>query len=151
MSHRARIVLALLLVLAAGLRLRYFSGLQVGDDIVYSTIAAQRVQGEFRITNVHEARLGFLLPLTLSYALFGVGEVPLLLYNLLCSVAFVAAMYFLARRFWGDVAGAVAGALAAIHPNLVFFSTECHTDTPVALWQALCVLALVSTRSTRCS
>ena len=144
MSQRTRIVLGLLLFLAAGLRLRYFSGIQVGDDIVYSTIAAQRVQGDFRITNVHEARLGFLLPLTLSYALFGVGEVPLLIYNLLCSVGFVAAVFFLARKFWGDAAGAIAGAFAAIHPNLVFFATECHTDTPVALWQALCILALVS-------
>ena len=144
MSQRARIVLSLLLVVAAGVRLRYFSGIQVGDDIVYSIIAARRVQGEFQVTNVHEARLGFLLPLTLSYAVFGVGEVPLLLYNLVCSIALVAAVFFLARKFWGDGAGAVAGALAAIHPNLVFFASECHTDTPVALWQALSVLALVS-------
>jgi hypothetical protein len=144
MSRGARIVLILLLLVAAGVRLRWFSGIQVGDDIVYSTIAAQRVQGEFRVTNVHEARLGFLLPLTLSYAVFGVGEVPLLLYNLLCSIGLVAAVFFLARKFWGDRAGAVAGALAAIHPNLVFFASECHTDTPVALWQALCVLALLS-------
>jgi len=144
MSPRARIVLLLLLVVAAGVRLRYFSGIQVGDDIVYSTIAAQRVHGEYRVTNVHEARLGFLLPLTLSYAVFGVGELPLLLYNLLCSIGLVAAVFFLARKFWGDRAGAVAGALAAIHPNLVFFASECHTDTPVALWQALCVLALLS-------
>jgi hypothetical protein len=144
MSSRARLVLILLLLLAAGLRLRYFSGLQVGDDIVYSTIAAQRIHGDFRITNVHEARLGFLLPLTLSYALFGVGELPLLLYNLLSSLGLVAALFFLARRLWGDAAGAIAGALAAIHPNLVFFATECHTDTPVALWQATCVLALVA-------
>jgi hypothetical protein len=143
MSRGARIVLILLMFVAAGLRLRYFSGIQVGDDIVYSSIAAQRVQGEFRVTNVHEARLGFLLPLTLSYAVFGVGELPLLLYNLLCSIGLVAALFFLARRFWGDDAGAVAGALAAIHPNLVFFASECHTDTPVALWQALCVLALL--------
>jgi 4-amino-4-deoxy-L-arabinose transferase-like glycosyltransferase len=149
MSQRARIVLMVLLVVAAGVRLRYFSGIQVGDDIVYSTIAAQRVQGDFRVSNVHEARLGFLLPLTLSYLVFGVGEFPLLLYNLLCSIGLVAAVFFLARKFWGDGAGAVAGALAAIHPNLVFFASECHTDTPVALWQALCVLSLLSADSGR--
>jgi hypothetical protein len=143
-SQRARIVLALLLLLAAGLRLRYFSGLQVGDDIVYTSIAAQRIHGEFHVTNVHEARQGFLLPVTFFYALFGPGEFPLLLYNLLCSIGLVAAVYFLARRFWGDAAGALSGAVAAFHPNLVFFATECHTDTPVALWQALGVLALLS-------
>jgi hypothetical protein len=143
-SPRARIVLALLLLLAAGVRLRYFSGLQVGDDIVYSSIAAQRIQGEFHVSNVHEARQGFLLPVTLFYALFGPGEYSLLLYNLLCSIGLVAAVYFLARRFWGDTAGALSGVVAVLHPNLVFFATECHTDTPVALWQAAAVLALLS-------
>ena len=136
--------LAALLILAAAARLFWFSGLQVGDDIVYSKIAAARAAGEWRYTNVHEARNGFLLPITLSYALFGPGELPLVGYNLLCSLGLVAALFLLARRFWGDAAGVVAGAVAALHPNLVFFATECHTDTPVAFWQALTVLVFLS-------
>ncbi len=144
MSSRARVALAVLLLVALGVRLRYFTGLQVGDDIVYSAIAAQRLDGEFKVTNVHEARSGFLLPITLSYALFGPGETPLVLYNLLSSLGLVAAVFFLARRFGGDAAGGIAAAVAALHPNLVFFSTECHTDTAVALWQALSVLAYLS-------
>jgi hypothetical protein len=144
MSPRARTILAALLLLAAGARLRWFSGLQVGDDIVYSKIAEQRAHGQYRFTNVHEARLGFLLPITAAYALFGPGEIPLVLYNLLCSLGLVAALFFLARRFWGEAAGSIAGLVAALHPNLVFFATECHTDTPVAFWQALSVLAFLS-------
>ena len=106
MSPRARTILAALLLLAAGARLRWFTGLQVGDDIVYSKIAAQRAAGELRFTNVHEARNGFLLPITAAYVLFGPGELPLVLYNLLCSLGLVAALFFLARRFWGETAGA---------------------------------------------
>ena len=136
--------LALLLLAALGVRLLYFTGLQAGDDLEYSLIAFQRLGGEFHISNVHEARSGFLLPITLSYALFGVGEVPLLLYNLLCSLGLVATVFFMARRFWGDAAGAIAAGFAALHPNLVFFATECHTDTAVGLWQALSVFALIS-------
>ena len=144
MSPRARTILAALLLLAAGARLRWFSGLQVGDDVVYSKIAVQRAHGEYRFTNVHEARIGFLLPITAAVALFGPGEVPLVLYNLLCSLGLVATLFFLARRFWGEAAGGIAGLVAALHPNLVFFATECHTDTPVAFWQALSVLAFLS-------
>ncbi|HEX7896365.1 MAG TPA: glycosyltransferase family 39 protein [Planctomycetota bacterium] len=144
MSPRARTILAALLLLAAGARLRWFSGLQVGDDIVYSKIAADRAAGLLKFTNVHEARNGFLLPITAAYALFGPGEVPLVLYNLLCSLGLVAVLFFLARRFWGETAGGIAGLTAALHPNLLFFATECHTDTPVAFWQALAVLVYLS-------
>jgi 4-amino-4-deoxy-L-arabinose transferase-like glycosyltransferase len=147
MSSRDRASLAALLLLALGLRLAFFSGLQVGDDIVYSKIAAQRAAGTFQVTNVHEARFGFLLPITLSYAVFGVGELPLVLYNLLCSTGLVGAIWLLARRFGGPLAAGVAGTLAAVHPNLVFFATECHTDTPVAFWQALAALAWLKATS----
>ncbi len=131
------------LLLALALRVAFFTGLQVGDDIVYSRIAVDRLEGRVQFGNIHETRLGFLLPIVASYALFGPGEVPLVLYNLLCSVGLAGVAFLLARRFFGDRAGAIAGVLAAMHPNLVYFATECHTDTPVAFWQALAVLAAV--------
>ncbi len=133
-----------LLCLAAAVRIVYFTGLQVGDDIVYSKITVDRLHGTTHFSNVHQTRAGFLLPLLASYALFGPGEVPLVLYNLLCSVGLAAAVFFLARRFFGDGAGLFAAAVAAFHPNLVRFATECHTDTPVALWHALAVLAFLA-------
>lgn len=136
--------LAALLLVAAAARGLFFTGLQVGDDIVYSKIALARAEGEWRFSNVHEARLGFLTPLTIAYKLFGPGEVPLVLYNLLCSLSMVAVVFLLGRRFGGDAAGTIAGAVAALHPNLVFFASECHTDTPVAFWQALSVWVFVT-------
>ncbi len=144
MSPQARRTLAAVLLLALGVRLALFTGLQVGDDVVYSRIAVDRLEGRVQFGNVQETRLGFLLPITASYALFGPGELPLVLYNLLCSVGLAGALFLLARRFFGDRAGALAGSLAAVHPNLVTFATECHTDMPVAFWQALAVLAVAA-------
>ena len=143
MSREALSALVSILLLALALRIAFFTGLQVGDDIVYSRIALDRLEGRVQFANIHETRLGFLLPIVASYALFGPGEVPLVLYNLLCSVGLAGVAFLLARRFFGDRAGAIAGTLTALHPNLVFFATECHTDTPVAFWQALAVLAAV--------
>jgi hypothetical protein len=144
MSRGARAALAAAVLLAAGLRIRYFTGLQIGDDVVYSAIALDRLDGHLQFTNVQETRPAFLLPVMAAYALFGPGEGPLVLYNVLCSLGLVGAAFFLTRRFFGDRGGAAAALVAAMHPNLVYFATECHTDVPVALWQALSLLALLS-------
>lgn len=146
MSRYTAAGLAALLFLALVLRFFYFTGLQVGDDIVYSRIAVDRLNGQVDVTNVQQTRSGFLLPIVISYGLFGAGEVPMLLYNLLCSTALVAAVFLLGRAMFGDGAGLLGGLVVAVHPNLVRFATECHTDTPAALWMALAVLAVYAAR-----
>jgi hypothetical protein len=45
-----------------------FTGLQAGDDIVYSRIAVDRLNGKADVSNVQQTRSGFLLPLVISYA-----------------------------------------------------------------------------------
>src|SRR5688572_13139645 len=137
MSPRLGWALAILLAVAAGVRVRWFTGLQMGDDVVYSKITVNRLHGTTSYHNVHQTRSGFLLALLGSYALFGPGEIPLVLYNMLSSLGLVAALAVLGRRLYGDAAGLAAGAIAALHPNLVRFASECHTDTPVALWLTL--------------
>ncbi len=144
MSRRTALALAALLIAAAGLRLAWFTGLVIGDDVVYSKIAVDRLHGTVHFLNVHQLRSGFLLPILAFTALLGPGEHSLVLYNLLCSLGLVAAVFFLARRFFGDGAGFAAAALAAADPILVRFATECHTDMPVALWHALAVLCLLA-------
>lgn len=141
MSRRCVLGLGILLVLAAVLRIACFTGLQVGDDIVYSRITVDRLHGKTDVTNVQQTRSGFLLPLLVSYALFGPGEVPLVLYNLVCSTAMVGAIFWISRRLFGDVGGMLSGLAAAVHPNLVRFASECHTDTPLALWLVLAMAA----------
>jgi hypothetical protein len=140
MARRTGIALILLLLLAAAARLAFFTGLQVGDDIVYSQIAVDRLNGKSDIGNTQQTRSGFLLPIVAAYALFGAGEWPLVLYNLLCSTAMTGVVFLFARRLHGDLAACASGLVAALHPNLVHYATECHTDTPVALWLALAVL-----------
>ncbi|HEX7900515.1 MAG TPA: glycosyltransferase family 39 protein [Planctomycetota bacterium] len=142
MSARRAWALAILLAVAAGVRIRWFTGLQMGDDIVYSRITVDRLSGTTSYHNVHQTRSGFLLGLLGSAAAFGPGEVPLVLYNLLCSLGLVAALSVLGGRLFGDAAGLAAGAIAALHPNLVRFASECHTDTPAALWLTLALAAL---------
>jgi hypothetical protein len=146
MSQRTAIGLGAIVLLAFVLRLVYFTGLQTGDDIVYSRIAVDRLNGKVDVTNVQQTRSGFLLPLVLSYGLFGAGELPLLLYNLLCSTALAVAVFALGRAMFGDLGGLLGGLVVAVHPNLVRFATECHTDTPLVLWVTLAVLAVYAAR-----
>lgn len=143
MSKQAGALLAGLLLLAAVLRLVYFTGLQTGDDIVYSRIAVDRLNGKVGVSMTQETRSGFLLPIVVSYALFGAGELPLVLYNLACSLGLVATVFFLSSRFFGLAGAAVSAAVAAFHPILVRYASECHADTPLALWIALAVLVFL--------
>jgi 4-amino-4-deoxy-L-arabinose transferase-like glycosyltransferase len=138
---RAGLLLAL--TFAAILRIYYFTGLQTGDDIVYSRIAVDRLNGKVGVSMTQEARPGFLLPILVSYAVLGPGEVPLVLYNVLCSIGLVAAVWFLARRFWDPPAATAAAMVAAFHPILVRYASECHADTPLSLWIALAVLVFL--------
>jgi hypothetical protein len=144
MSRRTAIALVLSIVVAAGLRAWYFTGLQIGDDIVYSRIAVNRLNGVPDVTNTQGARNGFMLPILAAYALFGAGEVSLVLYNVLCSTALVGTVFLLARKLFGDAAAAPAALVAAIHPNLVRYASECHTDTPVAFWITLALLVFLT-------
>lgn len=131
-----------ILALALAVRLGCFSGLQVGDDIVYSTIAVERLDGKWTVGNVQETRQAFLLPILASYAAFGPGEASLVLYNLLCSLGAVALAFVIARKHFGPWGAVWTALLAALHPNLVFFATECHADSPLAFW-TLASLALL--------
>jgi 4-amino-4-deoxy-L-arabinose transferase-like glycosyltransferase len=142
-NRRLWLGLCAVVLAASALRLRCFMGLQIGDDVVYSSIAVQRLEGRTDLTNVHEMRAGFIAPIVASYALFGPGEVPLVLYNLLGSLGTVVAVFFLSRRLFSETAGWLASVVAAAHPVLVCYATECHTDTPVAFWSALALLAFL--------
>ncbi|HZE98006.1 MAG TPA: glycosyltransferase family 39 protein [Planctomycetota bacterium] len=143
MARRTALSLILLIIAAAGLRAFCFTGLQIGDDIVYSHVAEHRLSGDPDITNTQGARTGFMLAIVTSYAIFGPGEVSLVLYNVLCSIALVGVLFLLARKLFGEAAGLPAALVAAVHPNLIRYASECHTDTPVALWISLAVLAFV--------
>src|SRR5579872_7052686 len=143
MSRRVAITLGLLLLAAAALRALCFTGLQIGDDIVYSRIAVNRLHGIPDVTNTQGARTGFLLPIVACYALLGSGEVSLVLYNMLCSTALVGVLFLLARRLFGEPAGVPAALVAAVHPNLIRYASECHTDTPVAFWIAVALLVFL--------
>jgi len=144
MPRRAAISLVLLLIAAAALRAWFFTGLQIGDDIVYSQNAVNRLHGVPNVTNTQGARNGFMLPIVVCYALFGPNEVSLVLYNVVCSTALVGILFLLARRLFGEAGAVPAALVAAVHPNLIRYASECHTDTPVATWIALAVLVFLT-------
>src|SRR5256885_575666 len=102
MPRRAAISLILLLIAAAAIRAYCFTGLQIGDDIVYSQNAVNRLHGVPNVTNTQGARNGFMLPIVVCYALFGTNEVSLVLYNVVCSTALVGILFLLARRLFGE-------------------------------------------------
>lgn len=141
--NRSFAALLAILALALAARLYWFTGLVIGDDVVYSEIAVHFLDGDTRVLNVHAARLGFLFPLIASYAIFGVGELPLALPNLLCSLGTVALAFFIGRRLFSDAAGLLAAAILAVHPLLITYATEGHTDPSLAFWSALAMYAFL--------
>jgi 4-amino-4-deoxy-L-arabinose transferase-like glycosyltransferase len=130
-----------LLAAAALWRLILFIGPQGSDDFVYSAYAHDLSRGQLHIVpSIHELRFGFVGPIALCYALFGVSSLSLVAFNLVSSVAEVALTYGLAREFSDEDTSWRAAWIIAILPLEVFFATEAHTDVPLA---ALCSAALL--------
>ena len=79
----------------------------------------------------HSTRLGILLPARLFIDIFGFGEVAYYSYPAIMGVVLVVAMFLVARRLFGLVAGAIAGFLIVFNPIIV------HTANNTTSWQLL--------------
>ena len=89
------------------------------------------------------APIGFLFAERASVEAFGPGEVALRLYPFLASIASVALIYRLCAADLGRWAGAVAVALMAAMPGLVYYSGELKQYSGDVAW-ALLILVLAS-------
>lgn len=144
-TRRTWLVLALILALAAALRVLSFRGYTSHDASAYAQLAHMMVSGGFKpgmmwFFPVFSVRVGLFAPVALAFRLGGVNELMLTLYPFLLSMLSVLLAYFGARAVFGIRAGLIAACLMALLPIDARFASQLLPDMPAALYMNAGVL-----------
>jgi len=144
-DRRTWLVLALVLALAAVVRVLSFRGYTTYDAAEYARLAHMMVSGDFRIGMlwfypVFSVRVGLFAPVALAFQAIGVNEVALTAYPFLLSMAGVVVAYVAAKAMFGARAGLVAACLVALLPIDVRHASQLLPDLPAAFWMNAGVL-----------
>jgi 4-amino-4-deoxy-L-arabinose transferase-like glycosyltransferase len=105
-------------LLAFALRWYALSGEMGPDSTVYAQYAWNVLQGDFTLgsPDQYTHRLPVFVPVSLFYALAGVGRVTTAAWPMLLSLAQVVAAFLLGRKLFGPATGVFAGLLLASFP-----------------------------------
>jgi len=135
-----RILLIFILLFGIALRLIFFSGYVEGDDKHYMTYAYKLSRGEFIPTNNHWAVcLGLILPTAIFFHLFGINEVSLVLFPLLCSTASIILIYFIGKMLFNTQVGLLSAFFISFFPLDVIYSSHLFPTIPLAFFIALSI------------
>jgi 4-amino-4-deoxy-L-arabinose transferase-like glycosyltransferase len=143
-GRRTRLVLVLILVLAAVVRVLSFRGYYHSDAGWYTQAAYQMASGQFKIGwhGIFPLRVGLFAPVALAFRVGGVNEVALAAYPFLLSMLGVLVAYLAAEAMLGVRAGLVAASLVAFLPIDVRLASWLLPDMPAALYMNAGVLLL---------
>ncbi len=136
-SRRVWLALAIILLVAAGLRIwqldRYGLWWDEGNNAYFAHAGLSRVLEMSRLTNdtnppIHRLALGLWL------GIVGDGVAQLRLLSALCGVGTVALVYYWGRRLSGPRAGLLAAALMALAPMALYYDREAKGYPWVTFW-----------------
>lgn len=159
-SPRSRryFLLVLIIILAAFLRLTFFTGsrthgfdaffywdsaalvtkIGISNMSEYLPLAFNRIKGWFSLKG-YRIRFSFILPHALFFYLFGISELTANLWPLLCSLGEIVLVFYLGRFLFDEDVGLLSAFLIAINPHHIVFSTYVGIDTTIAFFFALAV------------
>lgn len=127
----AALHIALMIALAAFLRMSFFAGAVLPDDMVYVSQIDQIRQGgwpEISAANLWAARPLLLAAMRASLALFGWNDAGLVAPFFASSLALVVFAYLVAAKFAGRNAGLAAALALAVCPLDLVYSTTVAND-----------------------
>ena len=133
----------LVLLMAMGLRLRYFSGLGLGDDLLLRNDILTIVHNGHVNFGPNGYRFMWWIPTVLTCRLFGLGEAGFITPIAIFDALGIVLVGVFARRLWGSRAGIIAALLLAVLPLDVAWSTMLASDILLSFFSALCVFFVV--------
>ena len=138
---RDLLVLGGVLLVAAALRLFFFTGVFGSDEVTYTLSAVRLLNGDpGDSTYIGALRYGINIPVALFMAAFGPSVWSASLWALSCGLADVALIYACARILWGATPALLAGLTVAFLPLHVHLSGRLLADTPVAAFITLSIV-----------
>ena len=141
-AHWLLIILGFALIL----RLTFFMGLCVADDFTYSRFANMILHGDRYFSSENEfrsLRWPTILPVVLSFRLFGVSDGAAVWGSLVYSLAGIVVLFWVGRHLFGDRVGLYAALLLAVFPCDVVFATQLMPDIVIPFFMGLSVLFFI--------
>lgn len=136
--------LVLILIFATAVRLKFFVGLNLNDDLTYVNTAHDIVTGRFRInTWIIAARHTMNYPIAFFFWILGVSDFSAALWPLLTSLGSVVIAYYIGKEIFDVKVGLLAAFLLSVFPVDVAYATTLVPDIPVAFFMGLSVLFFV--------
>jgi hypothetical protein len=128
-------------IAAFGLRLFYFTGLSLGDDVFYAlqSIAHARHLSWPPLPYHWQTRLGVTIPTSVSLAFFGLKPFAFVLWPLLASTATVTVAYLVAREFLSERAAVLVAIFQTCFPLELIYATHLFPDVLVGLFATLSI------------
>ncbi len=150
MSPHQKRLLALLVVLAAALRLWCFVGYGRGDDPLYVMIPKRLLdEGRGFFTPGTFAfgvnyRLGLYVPIAASFALLGVNDFSYVLYPLLAALGSIVLVCLIGTALFDAEVGLLAAVLVAVSPFDTVFASTMVIDIVTSFLTALAFYGVVT-------
>ena len=131
-------LLFLIVIFGLILRLIFFAGMGISDDLAYSGFAYNIDKGIDQDSALTLAvRIGIIYITALSYSLFGVNDFSSVLFVLLTSIGNIILIFYFGKLLFNEKAGLMAAFLLSFFPLDVVYSTRLLTDIPSAFFMSL--------------
>jgi len=135
-------ILIVILMFALGLRIFFFTGVNIPDSFVYSNSANDFLNGNYYGGNHMQNRLGVVATTALSYKLFGVSDFSSAIIPLLFSLASIILIYKIGKKYFNPDVGLLSAFLLAIFPMDILLSTALMGDVPAMFFCSLSMFML---------
>ena len=127
------VIIAVILLLALGLRFFFYVGMGPRDDIAYIGSARAIQTNNFNLpqpysTNIFAVRMMVYLPVFLSWKLFGISEFSTCIYFIFCSLIMIVAGYFMGKVLYGSIEGIIVALILCLIPLDLVFSSQIMPD-----------------------
>ena len=140
--NKQQIVLIIILVFALFLRLYFFVGPNLNDDIDYISSAYMVSNGNLQPlygNSINAIRSMITIPVALSFKLFGVNVLSASLYPLLCSLITITATFYIGKILVNEHLGLLSAAILSFFPVDIAFSTQLVPTIPVTMFMTLSI------------
>jgi len=136
--NKNRIILLLIVLFGLSLRLIFFSGVGISDDLAYSRFAHDIDKGlETQSGLTLSTRMGIIYATSFSYKLLGINDFSSVLFVLLASLGNIVLAYFFGKLLFNQKIALASAFLISFFPLEVVYSTKLLTDLPSAFFMAL--------------
>jgi hypothetical protein len=135
--------IAALTAIGMALRLLYFSGFGLGDDITLHDFLITVVKQGTVLRDNLASRFVWWLPTAIACQFWGPGEIPFLLPILLAAACSFTVVYAFGKALYGRAGALIAGVLLVACPLDFAWSTMVTPDLQSSLFSALALLCVL--------